>query len=173
MLSKLNRKASLKNTEQTVKFTLHLSELKASEPREFVSFHAPTSRTRRRRSSKKCLKTRRGKRCLTRTTLCLVERVIPPSADPGRNSSLRDVRTFGGVRRSNAACTFSYINVSSFVSPFCGQPHIRIVRMSILRSCRRDVLCHDANVAMRRIRLINARARNITRGSRDYALYAF
>lgn len=34
-----------------------------------------------------------------------------------------------------------------------------LYRMSILRSCRRDVLCHDANVAMRRICLINARAR--------------
>lgn len=45
------------------------------------------------------------------TTFCLVERVIPASADPGRNTSLHDVRTFSGVRRSNAACTFSYINV--------------------------------------------------------------
>jgi len=59
------------------------------------------------------------------TTLCLVERVIPMSADSGRNTSLHDVRTFSGVRRSNAACTFSYINVPPRFS-FCG-PHVRIV----------------------------------------------
>jgi len=57
-----------------------------------------------------------------RTTLCLVERVIPASADPGRNTSLHNVRTFSGVRHSNAACTFSYINVPLLISSFYELP---------------------------------------------------
>jgi len=113
----------------------------------------PNSSTR---SSKRCSKSNAIKRCFTRTKLCLVERVISASADPGRNTSLHDARTFSGVRRSNAACTFSYINVPSRFSLLRAA---RIVRMPILRSCRRDVLCHDANVAMRRIRVLSTRAR--------------
>lgn len=92
------------------------------------------------------------------TTLCLVERVIPMSADSGRNTSLHDVRTFSGVRRSNAACTFSYINVPPR-SPFCG-PHVRIVYVCLSYARVGAMFCvHDANVAMRRICLINACAR--------------
>lgn len=106
-----------------------------------------------------------GKRCFTMTTLCLVERVIPASADPGRNTSLHDVRTFSVAFAARTRPALLVTSTFLLVSPFC-EPHVRIIRMSILRSCRRDVLCHDANVAMRRIRLINERARCHTRQSR-------
>lgn len=100
-----------------------------------------------------------------------VERVIPASADPGRNTSLHDVRTFSGVRHPNAACTFSYINVPPRFSLLRAARSYHTVCLSYARVGA--MFCVTMPTWPCEEYVLSTSAHDVTRGSHDYALYAF